>query len=244
MSTPLNGSLLKGFEILGLFSRDRPEIGAPVLMAELDMNAATAHRFLATLEEAGAITLARRGVYRLGMAMAELGRLAEETNPLVRQVQPLLDQLAADLGESVMLCRLGRRGPVSVAVAVAQRPFTMGFRVGAVLGLLSSAQGRLWLAEMTAEDRLRALGDDGARDELEAIAPELQAIRAAGIAQNEGHAEPDVGAVAVPVRNGQGVMVLSLSMFGPLGRLTPHCRAAAAPRLMEAARDIGRRMQR
>lgn len=234
MSTPLNHSLLKGFEVLGLFSRDRPEITAAALVEELEMNAATAHRFLATLEEAGAIAAVRRGAYRLSHATAELGRLAEDTNPLVGQIQPLIDALAADLGESVMVCRLARRGPVCIAVAIAPRPFALGFRTGTVLGLANSAQGRLFLAQMTPAERAEAL--DGALPDAD-----LDAILAEGIAQNAGSAEPDVGAVAVPVRAG-GAVPLTLSTFGPLGRFTPAFRAAAVPRLRAAAAEIGRRL--
>lgn len=235
MSTPLNHSLLKGFEILGLFGRDRPEITAREVAAELDTNAATAHRFLATLEEAGAISAVRRGVYRLSHMTAELGRLAEETNPLVRQVQPVLDALAADLGESVMACRLARRGPVSIAVATAPRPFAMGFRTGTVLGLGNSAQGRLFLAFMRPEERAALAPEVPAAD--------LDAIRRAGHAENAGSAEPDIGAVAVPVL-GDGAPILTLSMFGPLSRLTQDLRARAAPRLAAAAADLARRLQR
>lgn len=233
MTTPLNASLLKGFEILGLFSRERPEISAREVVEELDTNTATAHRFLATLEEAGAISAVRRGTYRLSHMTAELGRLAEETNPLVAQVQPVLDALAADLGESVMACRLGRRGPICIAVATAPRPFAMGFRTGTILGLANSAQGRLFLAHMCADDRA-AFAD---------LPADLDAIRAAGVAQNDGSAEPDIGAVAVPVLSG-GAAILTLSMFGPLTRLSPEVRARAVPRLKAAAADLARRLQR
>lgn len=237
MATPLNHSLLKGFEILGLFSRDRPEITAQVVVDELGTNAATAHRFLATLEEAGAVSPVRRGVYRLSHRAAELGRVAEATNPLLGQVQPVLDQLAADLGESVMACRLARRGPVSVAVATAPRAFAMGFRVGTLLGLGNTAQGRLFLAWMAPADRAALV------PEAASMAGDLDEIRRAGVAQNTGTAEPDVGAVAVPVVSG-GAVILTLSMFGPLGRFTPDLRARAAPRLQAAAADLARRLQR
>ena len=248
MSTPLNGSLLKGFEILGLFSRERPEIDAATVMAELEMNGATAHRFLATLEEAGAIASVRRGLYRLSHTTAELGRLAEETNPLARQVQPLLDQLSASLQESVMICRFSRRGPVCIAVATAQRAFALSFRIGEVLDLLRSAQGRLWLADLSRPDREKTVQAAGLpMDQLGPLQDELDRIRAAGLAENLGSVEADVGAVSVPVRQGaggKGELVLTLSVFGPLRRFTGDLRSRAAPELRSTAVEIARRLQR
>ncbi|WP_089717899.1 helix-turn-helix domain-containing protein [Candidatus Entotheonella palauensis] len=67
MTTPLNSSLIKGFAILKLFSKDRTELTATVVSRELGMNSASAHRFLTTLEEIGALASPRRGCYALGL---------------------------------------------------------------------------------------------------------------------------------------------------------------------------------
>ena len=241
MTTPLNGSLLKGFEILHLFSRERPEVGAATLQAELGMNAATAHRFLATLEEAGALFCVRRGLYRLGPATAEMGRLAEETNPYAHHVQPLVDRLRTELSESVMVCRLGRHGPTCVAVAAAERPITVSVRVGTDVGLATTAQGKVWLADLPADVRERTL-DRMAAEEVRPDPTELALIRAQGFARNAGSAEPDIGAVAVPIRNTLGAIILTLSSFGPLGRITDDFLVRAVPVLKQAAAEIAARL--
>ena len=243
MATPLNNSLLKGFEVLALVTRDRPDLTAAILMADLGMNAATAHRFLTTLEEAGALAPVRRGTYRLSPRLTDLGRLAEETNPLPQQVQPQIEALAAALGESVMLCRPGRRGPVSIAVATAPRPFAMGFRVGTTVSLAQSAQGRLCLADMTPPERERALrAADADPGLLAALTPALDRIRATGLAHNEGTAEPDIGAIAAPVRDRRGQIALTLSVFGPLARFAADFRARAAGPLLATAEGIAARL--
>ena len=193
MSTPLNGSVLKAFTILGLFNSDRSEISAAIVASELDTNIATAHRFLLSLEEAGALVSYRRGHFSLGRTIEELGRLAEASNPLVAKVQPMINELARQLEESVMVCRLGRQGPTCIAVASSERPISVNISVGTVLPITNTAQGKLWLAAMSRKDRDEWLkGADAPTDQ------ELQQITEQGYSQNLGENEPDIGALAVP----------------------------------------------
>ncbi|MDN3722567.1 helix-turn-helix domain-containing protein [Roseibium salinum] len=53
MATPRNNSIVKGFDILALITPERAEISARTVVAELDMNLATAHRLLTTLAAVG-----------------------------------------------------------------------------------------------------------------------------------------------------------------------------------------------
>lgn len=237
MTTPLNNSLLKGFEVLALFSRDRPEITAGTLQSDLGMNAATAHRFLATLEAAQAVTSVRRGAYRLSQGMAELGRLAAETNPYVLHVQPVLERLRDNLSESVMACRFGRTGPVCIAVAPAQRPIRVAIEVGTTLGLTNTAQGRLNLAYMDETARKKAIDriEPGTRLPEQA---DMARIKTDRLARNTGEAEPDIGAVAVPVLGRDGALLLTLSVFCPVSRLDDAFAARAREHLHAAATEI------
>lgn len=234
MSTPLNGSLLKGLEILTLASRERPEITAALVQQDLGMNGATAHRFLTTLEEAGALVAVRRGVYRLGMWAVELGRVAEATNPYVALVQPRIERLREELGESVMVCRPGREGPTCLCVAPADRPITVSIRVGSRLDNRTSAQGKLWLAE-----QLGASRDEPTTSIPAGLRKDLVAIRRIGLAENLGEAEPDIAAVAAPIRDAKGHLILTLSVFGLIGRFTPEFLAHARVAVAAAAGDIG-----
>lgn len=233
MSTPLNGSLLKGLEILALASRERPEITAALVQQHLGMNGATAHRFLTTLEEAGALVTVRRGAYRLGAWAVELGRVAEATNPYVSLVQPRIERLREELGESVMVCRPGREGPTCICVAPADRPITVSIKVGTRLDNRTSAQGKLWLAEQS-----RPTPGSIPANLPKVLLNQLDGIRRAGLAENLGEAEPDIAAVAAPIRNARGELILTLSIFGLLGRFTPEFLSRARPAVATAAAEI------
>lgn len=233
MSTPLNGSILKAFSILRLISHERPEISASIVAAELGINNATAHRFLLTLEETGALVSYRRGHFCLGPMTQELGQIAEATNQIAAHIRPIIRALARDLNESVMVCRLGRLGPTCIAVAQAERPITVNISVGTVLPMVSSAQGKLWLASMDPQDRSSWLKSSAPNAPID-----LEQILAEGFARNLGDNEPDIGALAVPIWGDKGNVALTLSTFGMLSRFDDAMLERALPGLIATAKQI------
>lgn len=236
MATPKNNSLLKGIEILSLFSLRQTEISTALVVEQLGMNAATAHRFLMTLEHSGALRSVRRGAYVLGPRVEELASLVEATQSLAALLQPELDALSGLLNESVMACRPARHGPTCIAVAYSRRPIKVKIDVGTVLSLHNSAQGRLFLADMTPPERVEASA--GLPKEEIAAERELDSIARRGYAVNLGQNEPDIGAVSVPVRNRSGRIALTLSVFGMLSRFDQDLMRVARTELFAAAERL------
>lgn len=250
MPAKRNGSVAKCFDVLGLIGPARPEITARQVVEELGMPPATAHRFLATMVELGVLATYRRGTYAFGPRISELTGLEQVTNPLSNLVEPVIGAASRDLSESVMACQLSRLGPICMAVATPDRAFAINIRVGTILPLHSTAQGKLWLAGLSARERRARLGayslvavtENTIRDR-EALDAELALIRRRSHAVNRGENESDLGAIAVPVRDRQGRTILSISMFMLLGRMTDALVAEAVPRLREAAEAVQRRLR-
>lgn len=242
MATPLNSSVLKAFDILDLITPERREISAATVASELGMNTATAHRFLLTLEAAGVLASMRRGSFGFGPRMELLGRMAEAVNPMAARVQAIIEGVSREVNESVMACRLGRDGPTCMAVAAAERPISVNIKVGTVLPMIATAQGRLWLAWMSAAERAawfrahpeQALGPA----EAARLEHDLATIRAEGFAVNRGDNEPDIAAVAVPVLSADGRMQMTLSVFGMLSRFDEALVAKAKTLLQEASETL------
>ncbi|TNJ47792.1 IclR family transcriptional regulator [Phaeobacter sp. B1627] len=238
MATPVNLSVIKAFDALDLFCDERPELTADTVARELRLSYATAHRFLVTLETAGVLTTVRRGVFAPGPRLARLGRMAEDLAPLPRSLQATLDALRQELNESVMACRFTARGPLCVAVSAAQRPISVNIRTGTTLPMLETAQGRLFLADMSVRDRAgwaRAQGVEPAV--LRAIEPALDQAQRSGHAINRGDNEPDIAAVSVAVRTG-GRTTLTLSVFGTLSRFDTAFIDRARDLLRDAAEGL------
>ncbi len=250
MPTKTNESVLKSFDILSLIHAERPEITSQTVIQELGMNPATAHRFLSTLVKVGALATYKRGSYCLGPRAAELGSLEQLTNPLSNVVKPIIESVSLELNESVMASRLSRGGPVCMAVATPNRLFNIDIKVGTILPLHSTAQGKLWLSSLTRKERLARLGayrlvaltDSTIRD-LDVLERELEQIRRQGFAINKGENEEDLGAVSVPVKSTTDETILTLSLFGLLSRFDDRFVMRAVDGLKRAAKEIGRRSE-
>ncbi len=244
MATPLNNSVLKAFEILSLLQKNRPEISAAIVAKRLGLNNATAHRFLLTLEAAGALRGTKRGYFALGPRIDELGQVSEETGAIGLLLQPELEALSASLNESVMVSKLARSGPTCVAVSNSTRAISVNITVGTVLPFQSSAQGKLWLAEMDASTRDHYIanaaiaGKSLSTEERAKLEAELPKIAQDELATNLGENEPDIAAVCVPIRKRNGEMILTLSVFGLLRRFDKKFVAEAEAKLRSASSEI------
>ena len=68
--------------------------GAFAKVDQLGLNNATAHRFLMTLEAAGALRATKRGYFALGPKIDELGQVSEETGAIGILLQPELEAVS------------------------------------------------------------------------------------------------------------------------------------------------------
>ncbi|OSQ35776.1 IclR family transcriptional regulator [Thalassospira mesophila] len=242
MTTQLNGSVLKAFRILELFAAGRSEMSAGEVAKELKINLITAHRFLHTLEQAGALRVTARGVFRLGYMFADLGeRVLRDGGPALA-LQPVLDDLARATGEACMATRFENDMAVCIAKALPGRSLYVDIRIGTKLDAFCTAHGKLWLAFMEDEKRdtylatahLSALTATTITGKS-ALKQELQRIREDGFALNDGERESDIYAIAVPVTNRTDRMVSALSTFGTAREIVHQRRARLLRHLQDAA---------
>jgi DNA-binding IclR family transcriptional regulator len=199
----------------------------------------TAHRLAVALEYHRLVGRDLQGRFVLGPRLAELAAAAGEDR-LLAAAGPVLAWLLDSTGESAQLYR--RQGDDRICVAAAER--LHGLRdsvpVGSVLSMHAGSAAQILLA-WEEPDRLHR-GLMGARF----TATMLAGVRRRGWAQSVGEREPGVASVSAPVRGPTGKVVASVSVSGPLERLTRspgrlHAPAviAAGQRLTEGLRKSG-----
>jgi DNA-binding IclR family transcriptional regulator len=203
---------------------------------------ATVTRLLGSLADEGA---ARRdgGEWRLGPRIALLaGGLAP---PLPERAAPVLEALAAELGETVMLAVPdGPAGARVVAEAVGPRMVGVGSWLGRTLEDPASGFVRLRLAALEPAARRRAVA--GLRftahtaSTIRTARPLLAALREIA---HEGHAEvideleQGLAGLAVPLHE-NGRLVAMLAVYLPTARLDDAMRARALAGLRRAAQSL------
>lgn len=249
MASQLNGSVMKAFAILSLFSERRTEITAAVVSRELGMNAITAHRFLKTLERTGALVATSKGVFRLGFLLVDLGDRAVESGGLAQTLQPVLDGITLEMREAAMATVFSADMAVCIAHTQPPRSLAVEVRVGTRLDAYCTAHGKLWLASLRPAELERYLDtvpltrlSDHTITNRERLVAELETVREQGWAANENEREEGIRAIAVPVLTRTGRMVAGLSVFGPSFRMTDEVMDTALSRLRQAAGEVERAM--
>jgi len=219
------GGLAKGLAVIETFTADRPRQTIAEAAAAAGMDRATTRRCLLTLAHQGYADYDGK-FFTLTPRVLRLGTACLATMPLPQMVQPWLDALSEELGESSSVSILDGAEIVYVARAAQRKVMSIALMPGSRLPAYCTSMGRVMLAalpEAQARDILAAelpartshtLTDAGA------ILQELARVRAQGYAVIDQEVELGLRSIAVPVLNARGKVVAALN-FGLPARGEP-----------------------
>jgi DNA-binding IclR family transcriptional regulator len=222
------------------------------LAAAADMTAGKAHPYLVSFIKLGLVERETEGGrYGLGPLALQMGLIGLQQYDPVRLATERIDELARATGHTVAIAVWGHRGPTLVRIAEAPSPVHVSMRHGTVMSISDTASGRLFAAfgphaavqeALANEARLAGAGTRPARARTggrfglgTAFDKEIARIREDGVAGIDGVALPGVSAVAVPVFDARGQLVLGLTAIGPSATFDPGVDGAVAARLKPAA---------
>ena len=208
-STDTIASFAKGLRVLECFGADSPRLSVSQVAQMTGLDRATARRCLLTLHAEGYADY--DGTLRLGMgALASL--------PLPQIVQPWLDQLTEQIGESTSVSILDGTEIVYLARAARRRVMSIGLMPGSRLPAHCTSMGRVLLAALPiAEARALVEASDLApRTPLSLTDPEeimarLDLVRRQGHALIEQEIELGLRSIAVPVLDARGRTIAALN---------------------------------
>ena len=213
---------IQSVEVGGQLLRALAHHGRPMALKDLareaGMTPAKAHPYLVSFGKLGLIEQTNAsGHYGLGALAMQLGLISLQQFDPVRLATPRLPELARTLGHTVAIAVWGNRGATIVRIEEAPSAVHVNMRHGTVLTLRGTASGRLFAAYLPAADVQAALAlETGSPARIDrTFAAELERIREERISRAVDAAVPGVSALAAPVFNGQGQIVLSLTAIGP-----------------------------
>jgi IclR family transcriptional regulator, KDG regulon repressor len=243
-------SVRNAARLLKEFSHGSREIGVTDLSRRLGIGKSTAHRLLNTLAEERLLEQdPDTGAYRLGLAMYELGASVSMHTDLHNACIPVLDQLANATRETVQVAVLDGREVVYVERRESPQTLRLFGRVGHRNDAYCTSTGKLLMAFLPPQ-RIDALLDGWVLTprtphtitDTRRLRQELDLVRQRGWAENINEVEMGVASVAAPIRNGLGEVVASVSVAGPLQRLTGDSLKRFARPTVDAGLAISRRL--
>jgi DNA-binding IclR family transcriptional regulator len=224
--------------------------GRPVRFGEVlaisDLPKATLYRLVQTLVQQSLLSFDREAqTYALGLRLVRLAHAAWQQSSLAPIARPFLDQLSAELGETVHLAQLDNGQVLYVDKRNAAQPVQMFSDAGKVGPAYCTGVGKAMLAWLSADQLDVALGlqsyhrfTDNTYTSEAALRAELEKIKERGFAFDREEHEPGIICVAVPIFDEAAQLLGAMSVTGPTSRMTLEGLAGLAPRLQETAAQI------
>src|ERR1700761_455625 len=234
------GSVARAVAVLDVLAASDSGLGVNEVARRLGVNASTASRLLATLQEAGLVERTDGGPYRLGLKLIALSdRVLAQLD--VRQLaRPLLVGVADETGETATVSLPGEGEAITVDFVPSGSSVVSMARVGRPSVPHATAAGKVMLAFTGASPGELTAFTERTITEPGALERELAGVRERGWAEAVGEREPDLAALAAPAFGRGGELAAILGIQGPAGRLPAGTRRAFREPLVAAAAELSR----
>jgi IclR family pca regulon transcriptional regulator len=246
-----SSSLARGLAVLGSFTPSRSLLGISELARLLDMNSATVHRYVRTLEHLGYLSQDRSTRrYRLAAKVMDLG-LASVNSMALREIagQQLKD-LSEHSGQSVSLAVLDDLEIVYIERVLAPMALNVNLHVGSRLPAYCTSLGKALLAFLPEEERTARLRrieflkrGPNSITSRRALQQDLLRVRERGYATNDEELEHGIRSVSAPIHSASGLGVAAINLAVHASRFTmPQLVSKHLPSLITTARDVSRQL--
>jgi IclR family transcriptional regulator, acetate operon repressor len=234
----------RALRVLRAFENADDDLGISDVAAATGLTPSTTHRLIRALCRGGLLVQdPRTERYQLGPLLVVLGRRAEQRLGYAALL-PMLDELAAESGESASL---GIRTGDEVLVVLhhhSEQPLRFDAEPGTRVPLHTSAMGKAILAfSGDPEQAVASLPELEARTrrtitDRRRLLEQLVAIHRRGWAFNDEERDPGVRAVAAPIRDPSGVAQAAVAIQGPTVRMVDSRIDDLGTRLVEATAEM------
>ncbi len=239
------GGFAKGLRVIEAFGEHERRLSIADVAKRTGLDRATVRRSLLTLAELGYADYDGK-YFSLTSKVLRLGHSYLASMPLTALVQPYLDELARQTGQSSSASVLDDTDIVYIARASKRRVMSINLNAGSRLPAYCSSMGRVLLAGLPAEqardilarsDR-RALTDRTTIG-IDELVVKLEAVRRDGYALIDQELELGLCSIAVPLRNRQGETVAALNVGAPSAHTsTSQMLGTYLPQLLQAAENL------
>ncbi|BCT78165.1 IclR family transcriptional regulator [Sinomonas cyclohexanicum] len=242
-----NKSVVKATAILRELGRHRQGITATEVAQAAGMTRPTAFRLLLTLEQTGFVDRVDNR-YMLGWQMARLGKLADPYTGVVARIQPVLDEYAAKIKETMSFAMMRSETSYDViAEASGSRYLNVShLYVGVTYPAHASATGKVLLAELSDDKIAEALPAKLERftkstiTSRDALIREVHRVRDQGYAILDDELEEGLFAMARAVRDAGGALVGIVVVQGPTPRFKTDRLPETVDLLFQASDELGK----
>jgi IclR family transcriptional regulator, KDG regulon repressor len=237
-------SIGRAFAILEEIARSRDGISLAELSKRVGLHNSTTFHLVKTMVTLGYVRQLKDSKrYRVGRPLFALAASSLDDVEMVSMATPILEDLSRETGESGHFAVRMGDSVVVIARTSGSGAFQLTDRVGVIRPAHATALGKIVLAALRPEQLDRYLERAELKPhtpksivEVGALRREIEEVRRAGIAYDDGEFDAELRCVAVPVRDFTGQVVGAIGISGPIWRLSLQVLQSRA-KLVQAAAD-------
>jgi len=248
--TETTGTVARTLSVLRVIAEAKGTVGVKDVADALHLPMSTSHRLLDLLLEAGFVQKEKvKRRYGIGAEFFRLANVVARKASTASLVQPILDELARETGETALFAAYQPAQHGVAYVAKSDSPHSLRFRIDLFQPVSPEwgATGLAILAFLSEEEQAAAFANarpspvGGRRLARAAFFERLAAVRRDGFAVTEGEKLPDSVGIAVPLESAPGELLGSLALTVPKVRFV-RAKTRAYVQLLRgaAARFAGR----
>lgn len=243
-------SFARGLSVIRAFDATAPRQTLTEVSRRCGLTRAGARRILLTLETLGYVKSDGR-LFALTPKILDLGFAYLSSQPLWQFAEPVMQQLAAELNESVSAAVLEGQDIVYVLRVPARKIMSINLGVGSRLPAWCTSMGRILLASLpppALDAQLGQLNIAPLASRTVANLPDLreriaQAGRQGWCLVNQ-ELEDGLVSLAAPITDRKGQVIAALNVGSQVNRRSPEqLLEQTLPRLLDAAGQISRLLQ-
>jgi len=214
----------KMMSILSLYSMDRPSLSISEIQKETEYPKSTIFRILNTLEKRDYI---KRNPdnhrYSLDFQFFRLGSIVQNELDFRQVALPIMEELSKSTNETVEINIIDDISRVCVEKIDSTQDVRNFVRVGERRPLYLGASGKVLLAFVNEKEReriLTAISEQNSNIDVKKIKEQITSIKEKGYCVTRGERVTGSYAVSAPVFDHTGNMIASLTVAGPIQRLS------------------------
>jgi len=200
-------SIGRALAILDLFTVDAPLRTAEQICEQRQLSVPTGYRYIRELVNAGLLVRLSGGHYSLGPKIIALDHTIRQSDPLLRAAAPVMADLVRRTGCACVLSTLLGDQILDTHREAGVEPLTLAYGrgrprpmfYGAAPKVILADQSTAWLRKLY-DVRAAEIAAAGLGRDWSSFRRQLAEIRRNGFYLSYGELEPDISAVAAPIR--------------------------------------------
>ncbi|WP_417418442.1 IclR family transcriptional regulator [Hoeflea sp.] len=241
----MSSTVAKALTLLDHFTENDPEIGLSDLARRSRLDKATVHRMLSAMADAGLVEQRHdTKLYRLGAGILRLARIREEAFPFTSVLQPELNQVARETGETAHASLISGRALATVGICDSSKANRVSLVAGEILPFHTTASGLATLAfgPEALSRRVLAGSLDGKTSftltDPEKLNARIETARQTGFGETDQTNEIDVYGIAAPFFDKTGLACGAIAVATPSHRMSEELRSQIIGAVFRAAEAV------